>query len=45
MVELDLLRVDFNRVLLNQVRKKVVEIKNVSAIPINWKLDNLDALA
>lgn len=44
-VELDLLRVDFNRVLLNQVRKKVVEIKNVSAIPVNWRLDNLEAMA
>ena len=40
-VELDADKVDFDRLLLNQSREKSITIKNVSAIPVNWKFDNL----
>ena len=43
-IELDTDKVDFDRLLLNQSREKTVTIKNVSAIPINWKLDNLETM-
>ena len=36
--------IEFDRLLLNEVAKKILQIRNVSMIPINWTLDGLEGL-